>query len=306
MKWLFLSLLAALPLTAQVKTVTLHPLLTDLVKRVGGDQVTVHDLIGKTGDPHHFEPTASQLKETQGAVLYFVSGKGLESYLSSLKNIVKGKATVVEVGETLPSIEGSCEHCEHEHEHEHEESEAAHEEEAEEHHHDIDPHWWHSVDQFRRAVAVVESALSKADPGHAADFAKNATTYRKELDELDKWVRKEIARIPKEHRQLATAHDAFGYFCKEYQFEAFPVQGVNREQAPGAKELAELIADLKKHQVGAIFPEKESNPKILSTLTKDTGIALAEPLIADGTTVDTYAEMMKHNVAAIVKALGTK
>lgn len=301
MKLLLLTLFAALPLSAQIKTVTLHPLLTDLVKRVGGEHVEVHDLIGKTGDPHHFEPSANQLKATQGAVLYFVSGKGLESYLPSLKNILNGKATIVEVGETLPSIEGTCEHCEHEHEHE--ESDAAHEEEAEEHHHDIDPHWWHSVDQFRRSVAVVTAALSAADSAHAADFEKNANAYRDELDQLDKWMRKEIAKIPKERRMLATAHDAFGYFCKDYQFEAFPVLGVNREQAPGAKELAELIADLKKHHVAAIFPEKESNPKILATLTKDTGIALAESLIADGTTVDTYQEMMKHNVNAIVKAL---
>lgn len=287
MKLFLAILLLPLSLVAQVKTVSLHPLLTDLIRQVGGDQVTVLDLIGKTGDPHHFEPTAQQLKQTNDATLYFVSGKGLESYLPSLKNIIKGRATVVEVGETLPSIEGACDHGD-----------------EEEHHvHDIDPHWWHSIDNFRRAVGIVATVLSKADPAHTADFEKNANAYRKELEELDKWARKEIARVPKERRQLATAHDAFGYFCKDFQFTAFPIQGVNREQAPGSKELAELIASLKEHQVGAIFPEKESNPKVLEMITKDTGITLAEPLIADGTTVEHYAEMVKHNVNAIVKAL---
>ena len=65
-----------------------------------------------------------------------------------------------------------------------------------------------------------------------------------------------------------------------------------------------LIAGLKKNNVAAIFPEKESNPKILQTLTKDTGIKLADPLIADGTGVSSYEEMMKHNVTAIVAAVG--
>lgn len=302
--WLLsLNLLLALPLAAEIKTVTLHPLLTDLVKRVGGEQVTIVDLIGKTGDPHHFEPSSDQLKQTNGALLYFVSGKGLESYLPSLKSIVAHEAKIIEVGATLPSIEGSCEHCEHEHEEEHKE-EAAHEEE--EHHHDIDPHWWHSIENFRRAVNVVAAELTLADPAHKDLFEKNAAAYRAELEELDRWTRKEIAKIPKASRQLATAHDAFGYFCKDYGFTAFPVQGVNREQVPSTAELAELIDDLKEHQVGAIFPEKESNPKILSTITKDTGIKLASPLIADGTTVDTYAEMVKHNVNAIVEALGAK
>ena len=59
-----------------------------------------------------------------------------------------------------------------------------------------------------------------------------------------------------------------------------------------------LLKDL-----AAIFPEKESNPKILKTLTGDTGIRLGDSLIADGTGGTTYIEMYRHNVAAIVKAL---
>lgn len=296
MKTIFFLLMAACTASAQVKTVSLHPLLTDLIRQIGGDQVKVIDLIGKTGDPHHFEPSAEQLKSTQGATLYFVSGKGLEAYLPSLKNIIGSTAKVVEVGETLPSIEGSCSHCEHE-------DEAG---EHEEHHHDIDPHWWHSIENFRRATSVIAAELSAAAPAQRGLFEKNASAYRTRLEDLDRWARKEIAKIPKDKRHLATAHDAFGYFCKEHQFTSFPVQGINREQSPGTAELAALLKELKDHQVTAIFPEKESNHKILATLTKDTGITLAEALIADGTNVDTYEEMIRHNISAIVKALTPK
>ncbi len=291
MRLFIVMMLLVMPIAAQVKIVSLHPLITTIVKQVGGEHATVIDLVGKNGDPHHFEPTANQLQETMGASLYFVSGKGLEAYLPSLKSIVKGRAKVIEVGETLPSLAGECDHGDEESGEEHS------------HEHGIDPHWWHSVDNFRRAVTVVVAELSAADAAHAADYEKNGQTYRKELDELDRWIRMEIAKIPKKQRQLATAHAAFGYFCKDYQFTAFPVQGINREQAPGAKELAELIKTLKEHQVTAIFPEKESNPKVLETLTKDTGITLGDALIADGAAMDTYDQMMRHNVTAIVKAL---
>jgi zinc/manganese transport system substrate-binding protein len=291
MKFLLCLFLGISGASAQIKTVSLHPLLTDLIQQVGGEQVTVIDLIGKTGDPHHFEPSAEQIKSTQGAVLYFVSGKGLESYLPSLKNIIGNSAKLIEVGATLPSIEGACDHEHHEHD------------AKNEHEHSIDPHWWHSIENFRRATTVVANELSTASPTQRAYFEKNASAYRKKLEELDRWARKEIAKIPKEKRQLATAHDAFGYFCKDYQFTAIPVQGINREQAPGTAALAALMKELKDHRVTAIFPEKESNPKILTALTKDTGIALAEPLIADGTNVDTYEEMIRHNISAIVKSL---
>jgi zinc/manganese transport system substrate-binding protein len=289
MKFLLCFFLSISGAWAQIKTVSLHPLLTDLIQQVGGEQVTVIDLIGKTGDPHHFEPSAEQIKSTRGAVLYFVSGKGLESYLPSLKNIIGNSAKVIEVGATLPSIEGACNHEHHNHDDEHE--------------HSIDPHWWHSIENFRRATTVVANELSTASPTQRTYFEKNATAYRAKLEELDRWARKEIAKIPKEKRQLATAHDAFGYFCKDYQFTAIPVQGINREQAPGTAALAALMKELKDHRVTAIFPEKESNPKILAALTKDTGIALAEPLIADGTNVDTYEEMIRHNISTIVKSL---
>lgn len=285
--------LAVLPASAaELKVATLHPLLADLAKQVGGEHVEIIDLIGPNGDPHHFEPSPEDLKRAESATLYLAAGMGLESYLGSLKSIIGDKAKLVEVGATLPVIHADGVPCEHGHEH---------------HHHGeaVDPHWWHSVDRFRRATTIVADALSEALPARAEDFTKNAAAYRTQLDELERWTKREIAKIPRESRHLATAHAAFNYFCTDFGFTAHPVQGLNREQMPDPKQLSDLIATLKENKVAAIFPEKESNPKILTTLTKDTGIRLGDPLIADGAGVTSYIEMVRHNVAAIVKGLGS-
>lgn len=289
LKLLATGLLAACPLiAAELKVAVLHPLLGDLARHVGGDRVEVIDLIGPNGDPHHFEPKPEDLIRAEGAKLYLVAGMGMEGYLPKLKAIIAHKATLLEVGATLPTIEGTCDHEGHDpHEHEHE----------------IDPHWWHSIDLFRRATGIVAEALIAESPEDRDYFMKNAETYRSELDQLERWTKREIAKIPRENRELATAHAAFGYFCKEFGFTAYPVQGLNREQMPDSKELAALVEDLKKAHVAAIFPERESNPKILQTLTQDTGIRLGDPLIADGTGGSSYVEMVRHNVEAIVKGL---
>jgi zinc/manganese transport system substrate-binding protein len=294
MRPLLFSLLFSLAsvTAAELKVAVLHPLLADITKSVGGERVEVIDLIGPNGDPHHFEPSTESLTQSDGAKLYLVAGMGLEGYLPKLKTIVGGKATVTEVGATLPALEGECDHDHDGHDHDHK--------------HGLDPHWWHSIDLFRRATTIVADSLSTADPAGAEDFRKNATAYRGKLDELERWTKREIAKVPKDRRHLATAHAAFNYFCKDFGFTAHPVQGINREQMPGPNELSKLISALKENKVAAIFPEKESNPKILQTLTKDTGIKLADPLIADGTGVSSYEEMVKHNVSAIVTALGTK
>jgi zinc/manganese transport system substrate-binding protein len=282
----FLGMLSAK--AADLKVAVLHPLLADLARRIGGEQVEVVDLIGPNGDPHHFEPSPSDLKQAEGASLYLVSGMGLEGYLPKLKTILANKARIIEVGATLPALEGACDHEGHHHDHSHE----------------IDPHWWHSIDLFRRATGIVAAAMAESSPENGVTYQKNAEIFRKELDELERWSKREISKIPRERRHLATAHAAFNYFCKDFGFTAHPLQGINREQMPSPKALSDLVAELKKQQVVAIFPEKESNPKILQNLTRDTGIKLGEPLIADGTGTQSYEAMIRHNIGAIVKALG--
>ena len=170
----------------------------------------------------------------------------------------------------------------------------------------MDPHWWHSVDLLRRAAGIVADELSAVSPENKAVFEANAQAYRTKLDELEKWVKREVIRIPRDRRKLATAHAAFQYFCEAYGFEAYPVQGLNRERMPDAAKLTELIATLKKERVAAVFPEKESNPKMLQSLTKDTGIKLGAELVADGRGMSSYEEMVRGNVSAIVEALSAK
>jgi zinc/manganese transport system substrate-binding protein len=273
---------------AELKVASLHPLIGDLLRQVGGDKVEVVDLIGEKGDPHAFEPQAADLLAAEGATLYFVSGIGLESYLPKLKGILSGKARIVEVGATLPALHGVCDH------------------EGDDHEHELDPHWWHSVDLFRRAAGVVAEELSTASPENKAVFEANAQAYRAKLGELEKWVKREVIRIPRDNRKLATAHAAFEYFCEAYGFESYPIQGLNRERMPNAVKLAELIATLKKERVVAIFPEKESNPKMLESLTRDSGIKLGGKLVADGRGMTSYEEMVRGNVTAIVAALSAK
>jgi len=282
-----LALFSPLPCYAEDPTLhvaSLHPLLADLAREVGGTHVEVVELVGKTGDPHRFEPTAADLKRAEAATLYLAAGKGLESYLSTLRDIVGNRATILEVGRDLPSLTGTDDDDDHGHA-------------------IMDPHWWHSIDLFRRATTTVATAFAAADPPHAADYQANALAYRAKLDELQHWAKREIARIPKDKRQLATAHDAFRYFCKDYGFASFPLQGINREQMPAPGQIAKLIADIKNNHVAAIFPEKESNPSILAALTRDTGVKLGDALLADGTNTPSYEAMVRHNISAIVKAL---
>jgi len=273
---------------AEIKVAVLHPLLGDLVQKVGGEQVQVIDLMGPGGDPHKFEPGARELREARGAQLYFVSGKGLEPYLPKLKDAV-GANRVVEVGETLPTLKAEvlCDHEGHEHVHE-----------------EVDPHWWHSIDCWRRAATRVRKELAAIDETNADLYRKRASAVRKELASLHRWATGELGKVPVEHRTLATAHAAFGYFCNEHKWKMLAVQGLNRERVDSPKFVAEVASTIRKEKVQAIFPEQRSNPKVLRTVAEGAGVAVGQPLIADGG--DSIEKMFRHNVETIVATLGRK
>lgn len=273
---------------AKLKVASLHPLMTDLAKQVGGDSVDVVELIDHRANPHHFEPTPKILLRAKGAQLYLASGKGLETYLAKLESTLGNSSQIIEVGKTIPSLKINANDsqfvCCPNHSH------GA-----------IDPHWWHKVSNMQKAARVVAKHFGKADPNNAALYQGNAERYSQRLDTLHSSIKREVSKIPSRDRILATAHAAFGYFCKEYGFKALPVKGLSAHQETSAAYQAQAIQEIHKKSVKAIFPEKRANPKSLKVISQETGVTLGAPLIADGST--SYEAMMRANVANIVKAL---
>ncbi len=280
-------LLLSLCSPAKVKIATLSPLITDLVKQIGGDKVIVVDLIGKNGNPHTFSPTTKTLNKTAGTHLYLASGKNLEPYLPKLKSLV-GDTKLLELGRNIRSIHikgGSSTYaCCPNH------SSGV-----------MDPHWWHSLENWRKASTTLASELAKIDPANKYYYKQRSKAYRDQLHTLKSWAKKELSSVPKANRQLVTAHAAFGYFCKEYGFQSIPLRGLNSEQSVTPQYLEEAVGIIVDKKVKAIFPDEASNPSALKAASKATGVPMAGKLYADSHT--SIEEMFNHNVKTITKAL---
>jgi zinc/manganese transport system substrate-binding protein len=277
---------------AGLKVAVVHPLLGDLAREIGGGQVEVVDLTSGAKDLHRFQPGPQELKKARGAQLYLVSGKGFEPYLAKLQSIV-GKDRVLEVGRKIPSItygKGANIHscC------------PGHGGKS-----TIDPHWWQSMDAWRRAATIVADEFAKHDPAHKAVYAANAKRFRAEMDGLKSWAKGQLGRVPKKQRVLVTSHAAFGYFCKEFGWKMLPVQGLSREANTSPQHLGHVAEAIKKEGIPAVFPESNSNPKVLQTLVKQAGVKVGKPLVADGQGY-TVKGMFQHNVTNIVAVMVPK
>lgn len=277
---------------APLKVATLHPIVADLARQIGGANVEVVEILKPGGDIHHFEPAPKDIAAMRGAKLLLASGKGLETFLGKLRDSLGTGVKLVEVGEKVPSIPYVCNHD--------------HGEEGHDHHHgEFDPHWWHSAENMKRAARIVADELSAADSANAAAYDAGAKAATKRFDELKKWAQKEVAKISRKDRKLVSAHAAFGYFCKEFGFEPISLLGVGRSDDADSKHVAETIAEIREHGIKAVFPEDQANPKVLAEIARSTGVKIGDSLVADGTakTAHTFETMLAHNVRAIVAAL---
>jgi manganese/zinc/iron transport system substrate-binding protein len=182
-----------------------------------------------------------------------------------------------------------------------------------------DPHVWFDVRLWMKVVEKVRDTLVEIDPLHADVYRTNAAKYLGQLAALDSDVREKIARIPTERRVLITAHDAFGYFGRAYGFEVKGLQGVSTAGDTSGRDVQDLADLIGTRKIKAVFTETSVPDKGLKAVmeavrSKHKGfeVRLAEDkLYSDalgtaGSGGETYIGMVRHNVDAIVRALGDK
>jgi len=293
MKTVFLSLIVFLTIAMAasaadpIRVSSFSTILTEIVQQVGGDRVAVTAHVKPGIDPHEFEPKPADLKIVGDAQLILLSAKHMESYVGKLKEATGTKGALVEVGNGFASLKMK--------------SEKDPDKVLE------DPHWWHSVANTEKAVKIVRDELIKISPADKQMFTDNAAKYLSKLDALEKWVKNELAKLPRDKRKLVTSHDAFQYFARENGFTIHAIEGISSEDQPSSKKVGEIVSAIKTEGVKAIFPESIENPKVLTEITRETGAKVGPPLYADGLgdtpEASTYEAMYKHNVTAIVEAL---
>lgn len=288
--WLGAVLAGAAPL----QVAALHPLMADLARQVGGERVVVFDVVGEGGNLHRFEPRPADMQRMQGSDVVLAAGKNLEPYLGRLRSALAG-VTVVEVGLTIPSLTVAKPEPD-----DHDAAHAMHAAGS------LDPHWWHGVDNMRRAARVVAQALAEKDPAGKPAYEQRAGAYGQRLDALKHWARGELDQVPRGQRKLVTAHNAFGYFAREFGYEVIAVAGLNKEQNTTPREQAQTIQAVQQSGVRAVFPETNTSGKLLDLIASATGARIGRPLIADGNGSGQdagFEAMIRHNVSAITQAL---
>ena len=287
---MFGTLSAGMGQNAPLQVATSFSLLEDLVRNVGADRVQVRSFVPRNGDAHSFEPGTQDVKTLSQSKVVFINGLGLEAWFEKLLSNAASNASVIILSDGLKPRQLQ------------EDGQTI-----------DDPHMWWDLTRTQAYVTRIAQALEKADPAGKTIYATNAKKYNAELIKLDAWAKLEVATIPVARRKLVTNHDALGYFAARYGFKIIGqvIPSLGTEQAPSAKELANLSRTIKSEGITAIFVENTLNSKLAQTLASETGASIAPPLYTDslgtpGSSGETFIKAFRYNVKTIVKALKGK
>jgi zinc/manganese transport system substrate-binding protein len=274
----------------RLKVIASFSILGDLVKNVGGDRVEVATLVGPNGNAHVYAPSPGDAKKVADAKLVFVNGLGFEGWLERLVKASGTKAPIVIATKGIKPLERTGDH---DHDHDHGRA---------------DPHAWQSVANAKIYIANIRDALIAADPAGKDVYLANAAAYLAKLDALEREVREVIAKIPADRRRVITSHNAFGYFQNAYGVNFIAPQGVSTEAEASAKDVAAIIAQIKKQKAAAVFLENVTDPRLVEQIARETGAKVGGTLYSDALTDDkgdatTYIDLIRHNLRQLASAL---
>jgi zinc/manganese transport system substrate-binding protein len=280
------------PAKPRLKVIASFSILADLVKNVGGDRVEIAALVGPNGNAHVYAPSPADAKKVADAKIVFVNGLGFEGWLDRLVKASGTKAPIVVASSGIKPRERGAD-SDHDHDHDHGR---------------VDPHAWQSVANAKIYVANIRDALIAADPAGKATYEANAAAYLAKLDALEQEVRDVIAKVPAERRRVITSHNAFGYFADAYGVVFTAPQGVSTESEASAKDVAAIIAQIRKQKVSAVFLENVTDPRLVRQIASETGAKIGGTLYSDALTDDkgdatTYVELIRHNLKQLASAL---
>lgn len=260
----------------------------DLVRAVGGDFIETSLAIKSGNDPHSFSATERDIIRITDSSLIVYNGGGLEGRLEWALSKIGNITPAVSIIKNIP------------------EDKLIYKDKV------LNPHIWHDAMLWKSVVTFIADNLVKMNEENKQVYYQNEEIVLYTLTALDKYIKEQVALIPKEKRVLVTEHDAFAYFGKAYGFETLSIQGISTYSEVSSIDINKLADILIEKNVDTIFLEATvpaRNIKLLQSTLKARGhfVKIGGTLYADTLGHNnTYDKMMRHNIDTIVSALSNK
>jgi zinc/manganese transport system substrate-binding protein len=119
-----------------------------------------------------------------------------------------------------------------------------------------------------------------------------------------------MRRVPADKRKLVTTHDALSYFADRYDVEVVGalIPSLSTQAQPSARDVKELVDQIREEGVRAIFPETALNERLEDAVSREAGAEVGGQLWVDalgpeGSGAETYLDAMRRNADVMAKGM---
>ena len=268
---------------SSIRVVTSFSILEDLVKELGGQYVSVVNLVGRNSDAHMYQPKPSDAVAIAKADLVVFNGLGFEGWIPRLIKNSGYKNQQIIASRGVDAIKNGKE---------------------------IDPHAWQSFHNIRLYIQNISQMLIQLRPQHVEALTKRQQKYLDSVSNLEQRLKKQFASIPPNKRIVVTSHDAFGYLGREFKIQFLAPLGLSLEVEASAEDVAAIIDQIREQSVKALFVENINNPRLLELISAETNVTIGGRLYSDALSevegpASTYLKMMRHNIESLINRLNT-
>jgi manganese/iron transport system substrate-binding protein len=267
------------------KVVTTFTIIADMAKNVAGDAADVESITKPAAEIHNYQPTPRDLLRARDADLVLRNGLNLETWFERfLRNLGDIPNVTVSDGIVPVSIAGGAYQGR------------------------PNPHAWMSPENAVIYVENIRKGLTQIDPSHADLYAANARSYTEKIRAQVQPIRDALAKLPEEHRWLATSEGAFSYLARDFGLKELYLWPVNADSQGTPQQVRGVIDAMREHQVKVIFSESTVSDKPAKQVAAETGAAYGGILYVDSLSdtdgpVPTYLDLLRVTTETIAKGL---
>jgi zinc/manganese transport system substrate-binding protein len=279
------------PVTAQEdegrSVVVTTEVLGSVVSQLVGDAGEITVIMPSGANPHSYDPSARDAERILNADVLVSNGLDLEEALLSILEAAVGEG--VNWFEAADHVAArALDDDDHD--------------EADEHDHGLDdPHIWTDPLAMRDVVRALAPVLDEA----GIDVGARAESLVAELESLDTEITEILSVVPPEARALVTGHRSLGYFADRYEFDLIGtvIPSLSTSGQPTARELSQLIADVKANNVPAVFTEVGTPGSVAQAVAGDSGAELVELTTSQLPDGGTYQDLIRDIATTVAVAL---
>ena len=280
------SVAAAAPASAgRISVVASFYPLYEFARQVGGDRVTVRNLVPAGAEPHDYELTPRDVIAVSETRVLIYNGAGLEPWVQKLLPQIPRPVVKINASDGIQLMRIG----------------------AGESRRGIDPHVWLDPVLAQRQVDNILAGIVQADPSSRAAYEANAAAFKTKLGALHDRIQRTLA--PCRKKVFITTHTTFGYFAARYALTQFAIAGVTPEAEPSAAKIREILRIVRQHDIHVIYYETLVSPRVASAIAREVGARTLVLNPLEGLTGaelrqgKDYLSVMDENVRSLAQGL---